>query len=136
MKQSTATATNTTKPTATASFKEQWDAMANSHKQQVMQILGWDELHYCNYQYQCGIAYLMWYMPCNQEGRRTLERSKLYWDWWKNLWSLYEEGWLVHKASLKGSSYTTIINSYTELQCPRAKAADVRPNKLVLATLK
>lgn len=64
---------------------------ANQVRRQVCTLLGWTYDQYAEFIYERGIAYLHWYLPALEEQRNKLERSKLYWNWWKNSWMLRDE---------------------------------------------
>ena len=99
-------------------------------------MLNWTEMQFAEYQYQNGIAYLMWYLPCDEWARQQLERSKLYWNWFKNQWVLHDESLLSFKLSLSECDHNTLMRLYDDLHCPRALAVEVKPNRVVLDSIK
>lgn len=105
-------------------------------KKHVCKMLNWTEMQFAEYQYQNGIAYLMWYLPCDDWARQQLERSKLYWSWFKNQWTLHDESLLSFQISLTECSHRTLMQLYDDLHCPRALAVDVKPNRVVLDSIK
>jgi hypothetical protein len=65
--------------------------IAAACKQQVMELLGWDELTYCEYKYEQGLAYMQTYLEGDTRALRILERSATYWGWWKLHWTIREQ---------------------------------------------
>lgn len=108
---------------------------ADRLKAQVCTLLLWDEMQYAQFQYQTGIAYLMWYLPCDEDSRQQLERSKLYWNWFKNQWN--NDDFVYNTTS--GIGLMTLKQRrmiYHELHCPRVLAVEVKPNNVVLSSIK
>lgn len=105
-------------------------------KHTVSDLLGWTEFEYCEYQYQMGIAYLMWYLPCDERSRRKLERSRMYWNWYKNQWAIYDESLLTYKLSLNQCPIPHMREVYRDLHCPHKMAVEVKPNDVVLNSIK
>lgn len=58
----------------------------NSVKQQVLRALGWDIEMYAYFQYETGLEYLTRYIKNDPSGIDMLERSRIFWNWWKNHW--------------------------------------------------
>lgn len=67
-------------------------------KQEITQLLGWTELEYNQFIYDTGIAYLHQYIPDDRPGIAALERSRIFWNWWKNHW-IQRDMQFVHKTS-------------------------------------
>lgn len=63
-------------------------------KQRVIQLLGWDELRYAEMQYRTGRQYLQSYIPNDPDGIDALERSRIFWAWWKNQWLIRDTAFL------------------------------------------
>jgi hypothetical protein len=120
------------KPTTYITREEQ----ATIVKTKVCQLLGWTDFEYAQYQYQHGISYLMWYLPCDEDARSQLERSKLYWNWFKNLWLCHDESLVSFTLSLRECSAEMLRGVYDDLHCPHALAIEVKPNAVVLNEIK
>jgi hypothetical protein len=118
------------------SYTEQYLRLAECLKHQVCHLLKWDEQQFCNYQYNMGIAYLMWYLPCDAAGRDKLLRSRIFWNWWKHTWTMHDESFLSFKRSLKECELHNIRKAYEALHCPRILVNELTPNDVVLAELK
>lgn len=55
--------------------------------QVIMRLLNWNEQQYCDYLYDCGVEYLRYLMPDDADGITNMERSGIFWKWWKNHWA-------------------------------------------------
>jgi hypothetical protein len=109
---------------------------ANLLKREICLLLNWMEMEYAEYQYRNGLAYLMCYLPCDAESRYKLERSKMYWSWFKNHWMLYDESLLTYRTSLRQCPVENLLDVYDELHCPKALAVDVKINRVILESIK
>ena len=123
--------TTIVKPT----FAEAYQAAADRLKSRVCKLLQWDDMQYAEYQYKTGIAYLHWYLPCDDYGRNELERSKLFWNWFKMQWGEHDYAFLEQEG-IKNISPSICFGMYAHLHCPRAMAKEIKPNSVVLAEIK
>ena len=122
---------HTEKPTTATAYKDAADRL----KQQICKLLQWDEMQYAEFQYQNGIAYLMWYLPCDEYAREQLLRSRLYWSWFKNQWNA--DDMLVLEVARDNDMPLQVAREiYTEIHCPRVLACEIKPNAIVLSSLK
>lgn len=64
-------------------------------KQEVCKLLNWTEMDYASYQYEQGLAYLQAYIPTDPQGIKELEESRVFWNWWKNHWTIRDESFLI-----------------------------------------
>lgn len=71
--------------TTTPHIKQVHDEMYYTSKQ-VMEILNWSSEQYSWFQYEQGLEYLKHYLSGDEAGQKLLEKEKLFWNWWKNLW--------------------------------------------------
>lgn len=115
---------------------QQHQHRADDCKKQICLLLGWTDMQHAEYLYQHGISYLYWYLPTDAYGRDQLERSKLYWNWFKYQWMIHDEGLLTFKRSLSECSQEEVFTAYKNLHCPHAMAAEVKPNSVVLSEIK
>ena len=99
-------------------------------------MLAWDDMQYAEYQFKIGIAYLMWYLPCDEEMRKRLSYSKLFWNWFKHTWTIHDESWLTYTYSLKEMQVKMRFALYEELHNPRVLAVEEKPNRVVLDSIK
>ena len=105
-------------------------------KREICKLLQWTEMQFCEDQHQNGIAYLYWYLPCDELARYQMERSKLYWAWFKNQWTIHDESLLYFKNACRKMSVSEARNLYNEVHCPRILAKEVKPNSVVLSSIK
>lgn len=99
-------------------------------KQQVMQLLGWDELRYAEMQYRAGRQYLQSYIPNDPEGIDALERSRIFWAWWKNQWLIRDTAYLNRNIAKVSRSSARRIYEY--VHNPEALVHAIYPNGVVL----
>lgn len=114
---------------------QKWQMQAIETQEAVLLLLSMDLDSFTKYQYQCGIAYLQWRYPVDEKARHILERSKIFWNWFKFVWLQYDISFLSYKRSLMECSRETIIQAYEGLHDPQAMAIDTRPNAVVLEEL-
>lgn len=118
------------KPTYTTAYK----AAQEKLKLRVCSLLQWSQMEYAEFQYTTGISYLYWYLPTNEIGRYKLERSRLYWNWYKCMWNAYDiafcESEHIEQVPLK-----LLRELYINMHCPRALAIDVKPSAVVLCEI-
>ena len=67
---------------------EQQKEHAKAIKADILQLLGWDEERYCFFQYEQGLEYLYEYLKTQAH---VLEGSRIFWNWWKNQWTLRDQ---------------------------------------------
>lgn len=51
---------------------------------QIIELLGWSEMHYCEFKYEQGLEYLYEYVKSDAY---KLEGNRIFWNWWKNQWT-------------------------------------------------
>ena len=104
-------------------------------KARVCSLLRWTETEFAEYQYRTGLAYLYWYLPTNDQARSALERSRIYWNWFKCMWNAYDMSF-TDAERIDEIPLTLLRELYENLHCPRALAYDVKPNAVVLGEIK
>lgn len=123
-------------PTKTT-YAEEWQQLAHRLKREACELLQWTEDAYTAYQYETGLQYLKWAFPFHAEARYQLERSRIFWNWWKHTWSMYDESLFSFKRSLKESSVQTIREAYEDLHSPSVMVKEkLMPNTVVLSEIK
>lgn len=107
---------------------------ANKVKAVVMQLLQWSELEYANFQYESGLAYLRHYIPTDKWGQDMLQRSRLFWNWWKNQWLLRDECFLAVGKEILTNAVSTenLRRLYFHDHNPATLASEIYPNRTVL----
>ena len=106
---------------------------AQALKQGIEQLLGWSQFEYGNFQYECGLAYLRHYITHDQWGQDMLQRSRLFWNWWKNQWAFRDEAFLAeHAEGLNKVRMETRITMYKYVHDAAMLASEIYPNRTVL----
>lgn len=99
------------------------------NKQRICEMMQISEEQYAWLQYNQGIAYLMWYLPADEDARAWLEADKLYWNWWKNWWAIRDEVFLNNMSGV--DDLKLLRFNYSEFNCARYLIADIKPPKLL-----
>lgn len=104
---------------------------AASLKRSVCQELRWTDLEYANYQYEQGHAYLMEYLQRDAYCVRVMERSRIFWNWWKNHWTNRDEGFMEF---VNNTTYSVaeMRDFYSDVHDAPTLAACIYPNGVVL----
>lgn len=108
---------------------------ADATMREVCLLLNWTDMQYNEFLYQNGIAYLHLYLPCDEWGRQQLERSRLFWNWFKLLWISLDKD-LLNDALFTKLPCEKRRNDYRFMHCPRTLVYHVKPNAVVLQSLK
>lgn len=102
----------------------------NLHARIIQQLLNWDELQYGQFIYDCGLQYLHQYIIDDADGIATLERSRIFWTWWRNHWMQRDEQF-IQKANVNASAH--VIQMFYEHHNNIKKLANsVWPNAVIL----
>lgn len=104
----------------------------SSLKQQVCQLLEWDELQYAEHQYNTGLQYLQHYIPRDPAGIDQLAANKIYWNWWKNRWA--DRDLQFCNPGTPMLTMKTRLAMYRLLHNPAFLAKEIWPNSIVLAS--
>lgn len=121
--------TRKTKPMAVTTQIEKIKQQAQSLKQQICQLLSWDELSFAEYQYETGIKYLRYYIPTDKWGQAMLIRDKIFWNWWKNQWVKRDEEFIDDNFSGEYNAMRACYKSYHDAE---ALAREITPSGIVL----
>jgi hypothetical protein len=70
-------------------------AVAQTNKEAVLGLLGWDELQYCEFQEQQGREYLETVVCPDGYGAKELGDSRIFWRWWINQWNRRDDDFLT-----------------------------------------
>lgn len=101
-----------------------------TNAQHIQQLLHWDELAYNQYIYECGMQYLHEYIVSEPLAIAALERSRIFWAWWRNHWSIRDKQFLA-KVNIHAPA-DGILKFYEHFNNPRKLARSVWPNAVVL----
>ncbi len=116
---------------------------ASRLKATVGQMLRWTEMDFSKFQYEQGIAYLKAYTspPIPLSGREgeeinewavsALERSRLYWNWWKNHWVNRDEAF-IEFTNNTAHDLETRRDIYSDMHDGKTLAASIYPNGIIL----
>lgn len=119
----------------TATYAEAYAVAAEQQKHSICQLLKWNTMQYAEYQYAIGLQYLYWYLPCDDNARFQLERSKLFWNWFKSQWAAHDTAF-IDCDQIERHGHDLLLSMYAALHCPRTLAKEVKPNSTVLDTIK
>lgn len=98
-------------------------------KRSVCELLNWTEMQYAEFVYHEGLAYLKAYLPGDAHAAGILERSPIFWAWWKNHWQNRDAAFLKHCRERAINFKTELYNSLHD----GAELADsIYPNSVVL----
>jgi hypothetical protein len=64
-------------------------------KARIIELLKWDEMQYATMQYNMGLHYLVMYLLEHDDSIRMMERSRLFWAWWKTQWALRDQEFIA-----------------------------------------
>ena len=99
---------------------------AQALKSKIMELLQWDDLTFGNFQYEQGITYLETYV----KDRYPLETSRIFWNWWKNHWTLRDEDLINKGISELAISQRRAV--YFDIHDGKYLAHEVHPHRVIL----
>lgn len=97
---------------------------------EILKLLKWTELEYNQFIYDNGVAYLQQYIPSDEQGIAALERSRIYWNWWRNHW--YQRDYQFMRKVNRSAPLEGIREYYRHFNNPKKLAAGIWPNAVVL----
>lgn len=103
----------------------------NNTATQVQKLLKWTEQEHSQFIYDCGLAYLTYYIKDEAEVIIShMIRSRIFWNWWKANFRLRDQAFIDRKiVDLKTETWHLI---YKELHDPKTLAAEIYPSGVVL----
>ena len=99
-------------------------------KRKIMQLLCWTELEYAQFQYESGLKYLRTYIPGDEAGIYALERSRIFWSWWKNHWAQRDAQYVANIN--EANSVARMREYYIWFNDPEYLIKTIYPNAIVL----
>lgn len=99
-------------------------------QQKITQVLGWTDMEHSQYIYDCGLAYLHVIITGDDQAIAAMERSRIFWNWWKNHWQQRDAEFLL-TADMAAPSQRLRM-SYRMLHNARKLASKIYPNSVVL----
>lgn len=100
-------------------------------KEKILNMLNWDALEYGQLQYEFGLTYLRAYIPDDLQAIDLLERSKTFWAWWRNHWTLRDAQFI----EMVDPRHFTIESLRAQYRCyndPYSLTQRIYPNGAVL----
>jgi hypothetical protein len=97
---------------------------------EILELLQIDLAEYATMQYEAGLAYLRAYIPTDPQGMAALERSRIFWNWWKNHWNMRDMAFMF-----KVNQFVPVegIRAYYRFyNDPEKLAQGIYPNAAVL----
>lgn len=105
---------------------------AQQLKQAVIALLQWTEMQYAEFQYEQGTKYLHAYLKGDEYCVRIMEDSRIFWNWWKNHWTI-RDAEFIHIANQVTIRRTEIIRQlYRQYNKGTMLATSIHPNAVVL----
>ena len=111
---------------------EQYELLAIETQQQLCELLGWTEDYYAAFMYGTAINFLTWKTNSDAAFVEKFERSKLFWNWFKNMWA-NENGVLIpHLHTIKSKHRYWYFSAFWDTEemaqkviIPRVVMADI-----------
>jgi hypothetical protein len=100
-------------------------------KQEVMRLLRWSELDYCQYQEKMGRQYLQSYIPHSPEYIDYMLASRIFWNWFKNQWLQRDEAFVKDNDVQQGDRAFR-LQVYCLLHHPERFKSDRYPTGIVM----
>jgi phosphoribosylaminoimidazole-succinocarboxamide synthase len=79
--------------------------LLNLNNEQLIQaVLDWEEMQYCEFKYEAGIAYAKRITDGDEIGYKMLIETRFFWQWWKNEWAKRDADFLQYYSSTANKS--------------------------------
>lgn len=97
----------------------------------IARILKWTDLQWSEHQYEQGHAYLVAYVEADTRIVSAMERSRVFWSWWKNHWGNRDEGYLEF---VENTTYdlTALREIYVDMHNAEVLVKSIYPNGSIL----
>ena len=109
--------------------------LAAETMRQICKQLRWTQEEYAGNIYNTGMSYLDYYLPADEHARRQLERSKMFWSWFRNMWAT-QDSVLLNDTTFEQMCLADRVEDYYNFHNPQALAEECKPNKMVLQAIK
>ena len=101
-------------------------------KQTVCGLLNWTEMQYAEYVYNTGLEYLKEYLHGDSHAIGILERSPIFWAWWKNHFTNRDEKFVMLNRTTPIRNQEIRIQLYEHYNEAAMLADSIHPNSVVL----
>lgn len=101
-------------------------------KPAVMALLDIDDMEYNLIQYEQGVNYLHTYLKGDEWGIGVMERSAIFWAWWKNHWANRDEQFLGINHNSPVHTVAEARKLYAQFNKGSMLAQNIHPNSVVL----
>lgn len=98
----------------------------------VCRLLEWTTDEYSEFMYKMGIAYLHWFLIGQDKTRKKMERSKLFWNWFKIAFWSYDQAFVADESRIQSLSLKARRTLFKDLHCPIEFAKYEKPDGAVL----
>ena len=105
---------------------------ASRLKATVARMLRWSEMDFSQFQYEQGITYLKAYLNNDTYSVDVMERSRMYWNWWKNHWSNRDQAF-IDFTNNTAYDLETRRDIYHDMHCGKTLASSIYPNGIILS---
>jgi hypothetical protein len=105
---------------------------AASLKAKVCRELRWTDLQYNEYQLDKGHDYLMAYLKGDEYSVSVMERSAIFWKWWRNHWANRDEGFMEFVTNTT-YSVADMREFYGDVNEAALLAECIYPNGVILS---
>src|SRR5207253_685449 len=107
---------------------------ATSNKlQEILEILDWKEEVWSQFVYNTGLQYLYIRYAADAITPEVLNRSRLFWNWWKNQWQIRDEAFLDKETKgflpLQKLPLRKSVMQYFLLHDARGLVNEIWPNR-------
>lgn len=102
-----------------------------TNSQRIIQMLRWTELEYATFINETGLQYLEAYIPGDRAGIDALNRSRIFWNWWKNHWAIRDKQFL-DRVDFLGDKTGRIDHLYFAFHEVNMLLCTVFPNAIIL----
>lgn len=101
--------------------------ITEANKAQVIRLLGWSELEYCQHQEAQGIAYLQKIVGADDYGIALQLKNPLFWRWWVNHWNARDAEFLEYAPATPTRLRHTLYNQLNDLD-----GFDFYPHRIIM----
>lgn len=93
-------------------------AQAEKTRIEVLNVLGWDELQYCEFQEQQGREYISIVLCTCEFDAVQLGNSKFFWRWWVNQWNRRDDDFLNNPQYHEARESFGDVETYEGIHSP------------------